>query len=359
MDKNDRILFITGYFPFAQGGAELQAYYLAQKCLDFAKVAFVYRDHSGKRIRADKDFMLFPIKPVNIPLLRRTFFFEGFQLWRNIFKKFSPTVIYCRGMNSYFSFAGQYAKTHDCKLIYHIASDGEFLSVNLKKPWLKLQSLFIQHGFKHANAIIAQTKYQAKLLYENYQRKAAIIPNGHHIPPCHFNKPSEYINILWVANWKPIKQPEIFVKLAKEITRRNNNVRFVMLGRNEGYQTLIDEAVKSGIRVMGEVPNETVNEFFTQSHILVNTSIKEGFSNTFIQAWLRKVPVVSLQVDPDGVLQREGLGVCSGGFKQLVKDIEKLVESKVLLEKMGEKARKYAEQNHSLKNFDKIIHLFK
>ena len=33
---------------------------------------------------------------------------------------------------------------------------------------------------------------------------------------------------------------------------------------------------------------------------LVNTSDYEGFSNTFIQAWMRRVPIASLHVDPDG-----------------------------------------------------------
>jgi glycosyltransferase involved in cell wall biosynthesis len=95
----------------------------------------------------------------------------------------------------------------------------------------------------------------------------------------------------------------------------------------------------------------------SQGHILVNTSKQEGFSNTFIQAWMRKVPVVSLQVDPDSVLEKEGIGFCSGSFDQLVKDTQKLITDDKLRNEMGERARAYAIKNHSLKNMDKILDL--
>jgi glycosyltransferase involved in cell wall biosynthesis len=72
---------------------------------------------------------------------------------------------------------------------------------------------------------------------------------------------------------------------------------------------------------------------------------------------MRKVPVVSLQVDPDNVLEKEGIGICSGNFEQLVKDTHKLITDDSLRNQMGNKARAYAIKNHSLKNMDKIIDL--
>ena len=49
---------------------------------------------------------------------------------------------------------------------------------------------------------------------------------------------------------------------------------------------------------LGEQPIERVNSEIAASDVLVTTSY-EGFPNTFIQAWLRGVPVVSNGVDPD------------------------------------------------------------
>ncbi|PIE74477.1 MAG: hypothetical protein CSA18_04870 [Deltaproteobacteria bacterium] len=162
------------------------------------------------------------------------------------------------------------------------------------------------------------------------------------------------MQVLWIANFRQIKQPDVFVKLAKEC--RHTGVRFIMLGRTQGYEKLVAKAESYGVEVLGEVSNDDVNLLLEKSHVLVNTSIQEGFSNTFIQAWMRRAPVVSLHVDPDGILQREKIGSnCSGCFGRLVKETERLIRDHDLRNQMGANARTYAVKNYSLTNFSKIL----
>ena len=99
---------------------------------------------------------------------------------------------------------------------------------------------------------------------------------------------------------------------------------------------------------VGGVPQDEVNRRLEQGHILVNTSRFEGFSNTFVQAWMRKVPVVSLNSDPDNILVREGIGFHSLTFETLCRDVKLLVENNILCNEMGERARKYAYENHTV-----------
>lgn len=94
-----------------------------------------------------------------------------------------------------------------------------------------------------------------------------------------------------------------------------------------------------------------------KSHILVNTSKMEGFSNTFLQAWMREVPVVSLSVDPDNIIKNNKLGYHSGNFEQLKKDVLYLAENPFIINEIGKKARSYCIKNHSMDNIKLLVNL--
>jgi glycosyltransferase involved in cell wall biosynthesis len=57
--------------------------------------------------------------------------------------------------------------------------------------------------------------------------------------------------------------------------------------------------------------------------VFVNTSEIEGFPNTFLQAWVRGIPVVSF-FDPDGVIQREGLGRTVASVEEMAAAVHRL-----------------------------------
>lgn len=350
------MFFILGnYWKQCQGGAELQAHFLEREAYGQG-----YRTHY--LFLSNNEFYNKDIGTILHPIIRK-------RIWNKLgnikypyagkllktLNKIKPDIIYQRGGMAFTGIAAYYAKKNNCRFIFHIAKEEDVQPPTI--PWYRfyviLEIKFMQYGIRHADIIIAQCQMQAKLLFKNYGKKAIVIPSAHPVPEdC--RKDKNKILILWIGNWKPVKQPEIFVRLAGEI-ECTKKITLMMLGRTDNYDQLVLKAPKNNIEVTGEIPIDQVNKLLEKAHLLINTSKNEGFSNTFIQAWMRKVPVISLNVDPDNILQTMGIGCCSGNFSTLVQDTKRLIADNIARDDMGKKAREYAIKNHSMDNMDKII----
>ena len=277
-------------------------------------------------------------------------------------REIEPDTIYQRVACGYTGVCAYYARRNNSRLVWHVAHDSDVTpnaSLDGRNPVRRfLEKRSVEYGIRRASCIVTQTSDQAKLLERNYHRKAdAVIPNFHPLPTETIDK-SGQLTVTWIAGVKPWKRPEVFLALADAL-RDMPDVRFVMVG---------SEAVGSGekpwaqalMQRIGATPNvqylggrsqTEVNELLARSHVFVNTSRYEGFPNTFIQAWMREVPVVSLHVDPDRLLQEQDIGIfCGGSEVRLAESVRALLSDRALRERYGLKAREYARSRHSLAN---------
>lgn len=216
-----------------------------------------------------------------------------------------------------------------------------------------------EYGIRSADSIIGQARYQDQLLRDRYGRGCDLIVGTPHPAPEEPIVKTEPVTVVWVANLKPLKQPELFLRLAWELGDRPG-VRFVMIGRPASgpYQKRLEKemAKLSSLSYIGERPIEEVNRILARSHVFVNTSLYEGFPNTFAQAWFRHVPVASLNVDPDDILVQNGIGFHSRSLAGLVRDTDRLTRDRELRESMGRRAYEYALRHHSMgPNIAKVI----
>jgi glycosyltransferase involved in cell wall biosynthesis len=355
-DTGKKLVFILGsYWEQCQGGAELQAHYLALEAQRQRWCTHYIFLSNNDKYRNDTKTILYPIIKKNLwnKLGNIKYPYAG-NLLRAL-NRLKPDVIYQRSGMAFTGIAAYYAQKNNCRFIFHAAKEDDVqpVAVPWKRFYLIPEFKLMQYGIRKAGIIIAQTQMQAKKIAENYGKTAMVIPNGHPVPKDCKKSRAEII-ILWIGNWKPVKQPEIFVKLAEKIGFMGK-LHFIMVGRKNNYDELVVKARRNNIEVMGEIPNDKVNELLENAHILVNTSKHEGFSNTFIQAWMRRVPVISLNADPDAILKRKEIGYCSGSFIKLVQDTERLISDNAERENMGARAREYAIKNYSWDNMDKIL----
>lgn len=294
------------------------------------------------------------------------YWIDALPLYRAL-RAIRPDVIYQRVGCGYTGIATRYATRNQARMIWHVASDADvspsstvFYGRNFVQQYMEKRC--ITYGIRHADTIVVQTEHQAAELARHYGRKAdAIVPNFHPEPSETINKDGP-LSVVWVANLKALKQPEVFVRLAARLSDLTD-VRFVIVGAMQGGPKVWREQLMRDIQnapnldYAGAKTQRDVNELLARAHVLVNTSVTEGYPNTFIQAWQRGVPVISLSVNPDGVLDRQGVGIHAGSEQRLEEAVRLLLGDAALRNEYAARAREYASRRHSLRNTDALVRL--
>lgn len=360
------VILHPAHWEQAMGGAELQISYLVTELKKQGfEVHFIF-ENKGKHIENKLRIHLHPLKKINL----RKWFGQRWLLYRKRInwqlKEINPDVIYTRMYSSWSGFAANYAKKNNIQHIWAIASDNDLKQYkkknNLLKPLDYVENYHAFKSYKNATHILTQNDFQQKQLKKLHNRDGLKV---HQMTPG-VNKneliKKEKIEILWIANLKPIKKPEQFIELASKF-KNNKSLCFTMIGReNQKYSNAISLAQRNqnNFRYLGEISNDKVNKMLSGAHILISTSEAEGFSNTFVQAWMRKVIVLSMNSNPDEIITNEKIGYLCPTVKELQSKIEFLINHPRILSEMGGKAYHYAIQNHSVeKNMEKVISLIR
>lgn len=293
-------------------------------------------------------------------------FFDALRLYR-VLQREAPDVIYQQVGCAHTGIAAYYAKRHGCRMLWRVAHDSDVTPQ--PRDWLRphriVERTFLEYGIRNAGTIIVQTSDQKSLLSSNYGRDDAIVVRNFHPLPSPAERSATQETgkkrVVWVANLKPMKNPEAFIRLALRFSG-DHDVEFVMIGAWQAKPPWIAKVTAlmqsaPNLRYLGERTQDEINALLGAAAAVVNTSHEEGFSNVFIQAWMRGVPVVSLNVNPDRLLDGETLGFASGSEERLYEDVAKLIRNPQLRETLGEKAREFALEEFSEKNVGRIADL--
>lgn len=283
-------------------------------------------------------------------------------------RRIGPEVIYQRVACGYTGICALYARRHRARLIWHVAHDTDVtpatLDVGRNVLRRRLEKWSVEYGLRHADRIVVQTQHQRELLRRYYGRTGALIVPNFHPEALEDLKKSPTPTVIWIANFKTWKRPEVFVRLASAL-RDLQQVQFLMLGEmpsgpkdRQWRENLLQSMAQiPNLEYLGHRTQEEVNQILARAWIFVNTSIHEGYPNTFIQSWIRDVVVVSLEVNPDGVLDAEGVGIHAGSEEGLADAVRRLVADPAARMRYAERARRYARATHSLRNAELLVDL--
>lgn len=349
----------------AFGGAEYRVSLMAQSLAELGhSVYYICTAPYSQEWLAEAVHVI----PIKIKRFSRRFGRNYFLYRSDIFRvldRIRPDVVYQSVASAFTGVAASYAKKRGCRMVWHVAHENDMCPVHSTSIRSALfdyiDRRWTDYGIRSSDAIIGQARYQDDLLQNRYGRKCNLIVGTSHPAPTELIVKTGPVTVVWIANLKPWKHPELFLRLVEEL-RESKVARFVMIGRPAcgPWQRQLERHM-SGLRnfsYLGEQPIEEVNRILAKAHVFVNTSQHEGFPNTFVQAWFRQVPVVSLHVDPDGVLETKGLGFHSASFADMVRDVERLIRDKTLRDSIGQRAQEYALRHHSMgPNIGEIVSL--
>jgi len=352
-------ILVPAHWEALMGGSQYQAKVLVDYLLANYDVDIAYLT-----TRADPNFKPegYRIVPFSDRrgLRRYGSFFDVVRLYRAL-RRERPDIILQFVGSAHTGIAALYARRHGCKMLWRVTSDRsvEPETASWLKPHLWLERGFLNFGIRNATLILAQTQYQHERLAATFPgAPVQVLPNFHPTPPDCGRNGAVVKQVVWVANLKPLKNPGAFVRLARRFARRSD-VRFVMIGDtiDDGEWTreqLQEIAATPNVEYLGALSQSEVNGILEHTDLLVNTSDYEGFSNTFIQAWMRRVPVVSLRVDPDRLLSRGGLGLVTGDEEALHLRVDGLLADPDRCAAIGARARRYALEHHAESNIETL-----
>ena len=325
------------------GGAELQSSLLARELAkrDF-EVSLIVLDHGQPSPQTIDGIRVLKAYPAATPM--GIGFSTVLALWKALAQADADVYYGFRGAAGIMAL---YCLLKRRKLVIGIPSDMEVAAERAGR--LSLNNWLWRFDLRTAARVVAQTTYQQEMLRTHFRRESTLINAYHPVGDAYDDKVQPPV-VLWVSTIRPQwKQPELFLRLAEAIPEAT----FRMIGgpsKDEAFYERIREQASriANLDFVGFVPHSEVGRHFEEASVFVNTSEIEGFPNTFLEAWARYTPVVSLNVDPDEIICDHDLGFHSRTFEQMVEDVRSLLQDGDLRKEIGKRGRRFVESEYDL-----------
>lgn len=345
----DAYTTLTGAPEASAGGAEVQQSIIARYLVRRGyQVSFVVWDHGQGEGTAVDGITVYKAYRVEAGLPYLRFFHPRWTGIWSALQRAEADIYYqrCAGMET--GLLAAFCRRQHRKFVFAAGSETDFDLKQAIIPSWRDRLLYV-YGLRRADAIVTQTETQRRLLRQNFGLQARLIPNCWTEEPSAPEKPDKQSFVLWVGTLRYIKRPDLFLDLAESLPE----VRFVMVGgpaKGEGtlYEQIVQRAQGiANLTFAGFIPFPEVGQYFDHAALVSNTSPKEGFPNTFLQAWCRGIPVVSFY-DPDGVIRRQQLGFVATSPDTMRHGVLALLQDAGLYEQIQQNALRYFNDNHRI-----------
>jgi glycosyltransferase involved in cell wall biosynthesis len=269
---------------------------------------------------------------------------ETRHIWSGMGRADAAAYIF-RGGGPQLTVAEAFCRLHRRKLVFSAANDLDF---DFRRPDRTRTHLTLYRAaLRRADLIVAQRREQADLAHAAGLGPVELIPSFAESAEPSLADPEAF---LWIGRLVDYKRPMEYVRLAESLPR----IRFRMawFATNETRSELVRELQAAGgrlpnLELIGQVPRGELLELVGRSYAVVSTSRAEGMPNTFLEAWARGVPVISLDFDPDGRIDEKELGLVADSAAGLREAAEALARDPAHRSQLGGRGREYVRERHS------------
>lgn len=249
---------------------------------------------------------------------------------RSIWADVDADLYVAFGANEATAELARFCRARGRALVLSIASDAAFDGIvyegSTERDPYGIPGHFIWFAMHHADEVVVQTERQQALFMAREGRAATLIRNP--APSTVRSEPRAAPayggRMLWIGRIDPNKRHAEALALAAALPHRT--MIMVCNDIHSLGQRSIDEleVALPNLMLADQVALPDIDALFRFSDVLVNTSVVEGFPNTFLQAGMHGIPIASMSFDPDGMLARHGCGSVANGTRP---DFARVVES--------------------------------
>ncbi len=257
-----------------------------------------------------------------------------------------------------------FCKMLKIKLVVRVSNDN-FVDKRLMETHAKVFYYLMKFGFSLSYAIVCQNVYQFNQLKKKYPKKKI----AKFVNPFYRKTTQNYRSIKTNENksyiaWLGLFQYQKNLKLLFKIAKSLNGTSFKIAGEN--VPGTLDEETKeyllaldklSNVEFVGFLNKQDTYEFLSKAKFLLSTSRYEGFSNTFLEAFSCKTPILTnTNVNPDGIIERYALGLVYTDVEDLINKLDEINEEDYNI--MKENTVDYLNNFHSYIKLAKQFNFF-
>ncbi len=197
-----------------------------------------------------------------------------------------------------------YTRTPLVIVAHHLFGTTAFQQVALPiASAVYLAEKFIPYVYRDAHVVAVSPSTRDDLTARGIPaERIRVVPNGldHSLYNPAGRQCAPIPTVLWIGRVEPYKHVEFILQALQRLRERMAHIRLVIIGEGQARQTLERQVAQLGLKehvlFTGFISDAEKVEHIRRSHVLVNTSEKEGWGLTVLEANACGVPAIASEV---------------------------------------------------------------